>query len=86
MIPRRLARRASANGARATGTTRRVDINRADSVSLLDLPGIGPSLAGRILAYRRRYGPFRRAEELVNVRGIGPATMAKLDGHVTVRR
>ncbi len=86
VVPRRLARRAPVSGARRVGTPRPVDINRADSVSLLNLPGIGPSLAGRILAYRRLHGPFERVEQLVNVRGIGPATMAKLDGHVTVRR
>ncbi|MFV2007739.1 MAG: ComEA family DNA-binding protein [Longimicrobiales bacterium] len=86
VIPRRFARRTFENGARATEATRRVDLNRADSASLLVLPGIGPSLAGRILAYRKQQGPFRRVEELVNVRGIGPATMAKLDGYVTVRR
>ncbi|GMR12590.1 MAG: hypothetical protein BMS9Abin29_0780 [Gemmatimonadota bacterium] len=86
VIPRRLVPRAPAIGIPVTSFSRRVDINRADSVSLLALPGIGPSLAGRILAYRKRHGPFRRAEELVNVRGIGPVTMAKLDGHVTVGR
>ncbi len=86
VIPRGLARRAPAPGARPTGISRPIDINRADSVSLMDLPGIGPALAGRILAYRRRHGPFERVQQLVNVRGIGPATMAKLDGHLTVRR
>ncbi len=85
-IPRGLARRAPASRARPTGIMRPIDINRADSVSLMDLPGIGPALAGRILAYRRRHGPFERVQQLVNVRGIGPATMAKLDGHLTVRR
>lgn len=85
VIPRGLARRAPASGARPAGIMRPIDINRADSVSLLKLPGIGPSLAGRILAYRKRYGPFERVEHLVNVRGIGPATMAKLDGRVAVR-
>lgn len=85
VIPRRLARRAPASGARPTGTMRPININRADSVSLLKLPGIGPSLAGRILAYRKRNGPFERVEHLLKVRGIGPATMAKLDGRVAVR-
>ncbi len=79
-------RRQPASGARSAGVDGRLDINRADSVSLLRLPGIGPSLAGRIIAYRKRNGPFRRAEELVRVPGIGPATMAKLGGRVTVRR
>ena len=63
-----------------------VDLNRADSVALLDLPGVGPSLAGRIIAYRSQNGPFRRAEELLGVRGIGPATLSRLIPHVTVSR
>ncbi len=86
VIPRGLVRRAPVGGARRRRITSPVDINRADSVSLLTLPGIGPSLAGRILAYRKQHGLFERVEQLVNVRGIGPATLAKLDGQVTVRR
>lgn len=65
---------------------KRVDVNRADSVELQRLPGIGPSLARRIVEYRSRHGPFRRPDELLNVRGIGPSTLAKLAAFVTVQR
>lgn len=61
-----------------------LDLNRADSLDLEALPGIGPTLAGRILAYRRRVGGFGSVEQLREVRGIGPARLASLAGRVTV--
>ncbi len=56
----------------------RVDLNRADARELATLPGIGPKLARRILAHRRRQGPFRRPEDLLGVRGIGHRLLARL--------
>jgi len=56
----------------------RVDVNRAGALELTTLPGIGPSLARRILAHRRRQGPFHRPEDLLEVRGIGPRLLARL--------
>lgn len=56
----------------------RVDPNRADARELATLPGIGPKLARRILAHRRRHGPFRRPEDLLAVRGIGHRLLARL--------
>jgi competence protein ComEA len=54
-----------------------VDLNRAGPEELQTLPGIGPALAERILESRKREGPFRSAEDLLRVRGIGPATLAR---------
>jgi competence protein ComEA len=48
-----------------------VDLNMADGEGLQALPGIGPALAQRILAYREVHGPFRTPEELLQVPGIG---------------
>lgn len=62
-----------------------VDLNTADSVALVGIPGIGPALAGRILD-RRRGKRFGRVEDLLEVRGIGPATLERLRSHVVVRR
>lgn len=56
----------------------RLDLNRADSTELDLVDGIGPALASRILAERARRGGFRRPEDLLAVRGIGPRTLAKL--------
>jgi competence protein ComEA len=62
-----------------------LDINAASAEELEALPGIGPALAGRIIAYRQDNGPFSTAEELANVSGIGPATLERLRPYVTVR-
>ncbi len=50
----------------------RHDLNKASRADLIDLPGIGPSLADSILAYRERHGPFRSLEDLDQVTGVGP--------------
>lgn len=56
----------------------RLDINRADAAALRLLPGIGPTLAERILRARRRHGPFPTLDALAGVRGIGPETLERL--------
>jgi competence protein ComEA len=56
----------------------RVDLNRADVAGLMQLPGIGESLARRIDEYRQTYGAFREVDDLRNVSGIGPATLERL--------
>lgn len=50
-----------------------VDVNRAGAKDFEKLPGIGPELARRIVTYREKHGPFRRLEDLLAVRGMGPA-------------
>jgi DNA uptake protein ComE-like DNA-binding protein len=45
----------------------RVDINRADSVALLALPGIGPYFAGKVVAYRAQLGGYSRPEQLMEI-------------------
>ena len=55
-----------------------LDLNAATAAELERLPGIGPALAGRIVAYRDSVGRFRTVEELDSVKGIGPAMLARL--------
>jgi competence ComEA-like helix-hairpin-helix protein len=55
-----------------------IDVNRADAAALATLPGIGPVLAARIVAYRDSVGPFPDLDALVAVRGVGPATLERL--------
>lgn len=55
-----------------------VDINRAEVPELVQLPGIGPGLAERIVASRKEEGPFRDVDDLDRVRGIGPKTLDRL--------
>ncbi len=62
----------------------KVNINTADADKLETLSGIGPVTAGRIIEYREAHGPFREVEDLLNVDGIGEATLAKFRDHVTV--
>ena len=61
-----------------------VNVNTADKESLCTLPGIGPALADRILAYRQEHGPFGQLPELMNVKGIGSKTYEGLLGLVTL--
>lgn len=61
-----------------------LDLNRASARELDALPGVGPVLAARIVAYREHQGPFRRREELMAVRGIGPRLFARLAARVAV--
>lgn len=53
---------------------RAVNLNTASSTQLEELPGIGPSLADRIIRHRERR-PFTSVEQLTGVRGIGPKTL-----------
>ncbi len=61
-----------------------VNINTADEALLQTLPGIGPKLAGEIVAYREAHGPFRYLYELTDVKGIGGKTYEALLGLITI--
>jgi competence protein ComEA len=62
-----------------------IDLNRADPAELARLPGIGPVLARRIVEERERRGGFRRLEDLLEVPGVGPATLEKVRTGLRVR-
>jgi competence protein ComEA len=62
-----------------------LDLNEADAEALSRLPGVGPVLAGRIVAARRTRGRFRSLEELLEVPGIGPATLEKIRTGARIR-
>ena len=57
-------------------------INQAPKEKIVELPGIGPVLADRIISYRSNNGGFKRAEELRNVKGIGVKKLEALRGGV----
>lgn len=63
----------------------RIDLNRATAAELDELPGIGPVIAERIVAYRADNGPFGAVEDLLDVPGIGEAKLADLRDLVVVR-
>ncbi len=62
----------------------RIDLNRADAPELERLPGIGPSLAQKIIDYRDDHGPFQQVDDLLNVPGIGPAKLDAIRDQVAV--
>ena len=61
-----------------------VNLNTASADELDTLPGVGPVTAQSILEWREQNGGFTSVQELLEVDGIGPATLAKLTPHVTV--
>jgi competence ComEA-like helix-hairpin-helix protein len=62
----------------------RVNINTASAKELEKLPGIGRGFAQRIVEHREKYGPFRRPEHLIMVRGISDKRFRALRDLVTV--
>ncbi len=74
----------AAAGAPTTGAGGLLDLNRASAAELEELPGIGPTLAERIVARRTEQGPFRAVEELREVTGIGEKLFAQIAPLVTV--
>ncbi len=63
----------------------RVDLNAAGTAELETLPGVGPVLAGRIVAYREEHGPFTDVGQLRDVSGIGERSFQALVDLVVVR-
>jgi competence protein ComEA len=61
-----------------------VDLNQAGEQELESLPGVGPATAQAILDYRRQHGPFKSVDDLLDVRGIGPAKLAAMRSRVRV--
>ncbi len=67
-----------------TSTTELININTASAAELDTLPGIGPTLAQRIIEYREQNGPFISAEDIINVAGIGAGNYERFKDQITV--
>ena len=65
-------------GGGASGATQIININLASATELEQLPGVGPATAKAIVAYREKNGAFLRVEDLLKVRGIGPAKLSEI--------
>jgi competence protein ComEA len=62
-----------------------VNINTASLEELDNLPGIGPTIAQRIVDYRTENGPFSVIEDILNVSGVGPSTFDQIKDLITVQ-
>ncbi len=67
----------------SAGSGETVALSGATLEQLERLPGVGPSMAARILAYRAQVGSFEKPEDLMNVPGLGPKKYAKIAPFVT---
>ena len=67
------------------GGSTKVNINEASQSELETLPGIGPSIASRIIEYREQNGKFSKIEDLQNVKGIGDAKFANIKDYVVAK-
>ena len=73
---------AMADAAPAAGGV--VNINTASASQLALLPGVGASSAQRIVDYRTEHGPFKKAADLMQVKGVGAKTFERLSSYIAV--
>ncbi|MEA2507418.1 MAG: competence protein ComEA [Actinomycetota bacterium] len=74
----------AASGVAPSPSVPTVNINTADEPTLELIPGVGPVTANAILAYRERIGRFSAIEQLLEVNGIGPATVENIRPYITI--
>lgn len=73
---------AAAGGSSAAGTL--INLNTAGQSELESIDGVGPVMAGRIMAWRQEHGRFTSVDQLREISGIGPKTFEKIKPHVSV--
>ncbi len=62
-----------------------MNINTATADQLTALPGVGPATARAIVAFRKKHGPFRRADELLIIKGVSRARLNKMRPYIVVK-
>jgi comEA protein len=75
---------ASTSSGSSSQVSGKVNLNSASASQLDTLPGIGATYAQRIIDYRNTNGGFKSIDEIQNVKGIGPATFAKMKDLITI--
>ena len=73
------------NSSTTDTTSKKVNINTATQEELDTLPGIGPSIAAKIIDYREQNGKFNSIEEIKEVSGIGEAKYEKIKDSITIK-
>lgn len=76
--------KSAARSSAKPASTAIVNLNTASASDLEGLPGIGAKTAARIVEYRQKNGPFKKVEELMNVRGVGEKNFLKLKPQIAV--
>ncbi|MCL1893198.1 MAG: helix-hairpin-helix domain-containing protein [Holophagaceae bacterium] len=66
------------------GPIRPVNINTATRTELMQIPKIGEKMADQIVEFRKAHGPFKKIEEIMNVRGMGEKTFLSIKPFLTV--
>lgn len=84
IVPSKKAPGRGAGLSEASASTVRVNVNEADQEQLESLPGIGPTLARRIIEFRSTR-KFEKVDDLLEVQGIGPKTLEKVRDFVCVK-
>lgn len=63
----------------------KININKASEEKLQEIPGVGPSMAQKIVSYRKENGKFNSIEELKNVKGIGDKKFEKMKEYISIK-
>ena len=67
-----------------TTPTGAINLNTATAAEIADLPGIGAKTAELVVQYRVKNGPFKKIEEIMNVRGVGEKSFLRIKDRLTV--
>ncbi|MSR77734.1 MAG: helix-hairpin-helix domain-containing protein [Candidatus Omnitrophica bacterium] len=73
-----------ASGQQELAQVKLISINKADSIELQTVRGIGPVIAGKILQYRKEHGSFEHVEDLAKVPGLGKAKFEKIKTQISI--
>ncbi len=65
-------------------STEVINLNNATATQIASLPGIGLKTAELVVAYRQKNGPFKKIEEIMNVRGVGEKSFLRIKSRLTV--
>ncbi len=71
------------NSSAASAATQKININTAGKEELCEIPGVGEKTAEKIIAFREKNGPFRSADDLLKIEGIGKKKLEKMRDYIS---